>query len=261
MQPGSIKYGNTVADTFIKNRVIRTDTRDTLVKYLVFEKENKQKAILNIYNAHATCISHKVNLISRDYPGILCDALEVSGFDMAAFMAGPVGSMGNECYGHDSFECITLIGQDLAKRVSNQILVDKEVAELSSFAINVGRIKLSLKDPSPRLLENWSVRPWLYFLITTKQETFISFLQLGDVLFVGVPCDFSGVLSKEVYQKSAFDKLVITSFNGSYVGYVTPDRYYDLDESETHEMNWLGYGVGSYLADLIVQLSKHFEAK
>lgn len=262
MQYGTIKYDTAIADKFIKNRIISNDSRDTVAKYLIFEtKETRRKAILNVYSAHATCISHKVNLISRDYPGELCDALEQNGFEMAAFMAGPVGSMGNECFNRDAFECTAMIGQDLANRVNDQVLITKQDKGVSLASINVGRIKLSLKDPSPRILENWSVRPWLYFLITSHQEPFISYLQLGEVLFLGAPCDFSGILSQEVYKKSAFEKILITSFNGSYVGYVTPDRYFDLDESETLEMNWLGYGAGAYLADLMVRLADHLKGK
>jgi neutral ceramidase len=258
LQPGSMKFGKTYSGSHINNRISRSDRVDTLVQYIIFEKENKHRAILTTYSAHATCISQKLNLISRDYPGELCDVLENNGFDMAAFMAGAVGSMGNNCHGLKNFECVSEIGQSLAQSIQKSIL-EKNDETIEYFTFNAGRVILKAKALSPRVLENWSIRPWFFTLLTSKQESFISYLQLGDILLVGTPCDFSGVLSEEVYQRSAFERMIITSFNGTYVGYITPDQYFDLDESETHEMNWLGYGAGSYLSELMIRLSKQLK--
>jgi hypothetical protein len=70
-----------------------------------------------------------------------------------------------------------------------------------------------------------------------------------------MPCDFSGefmpILEKVALEKHR--KLIITSFNGSYMGYLTPDQYYTLPHYETREMNWLGK-KGSYFTELIEQI-------
>jgi len=34
--------------------------------------------------------------------------------------------------------------------------------------------------------------------------------------------------------------LIITTFNGGYIGYVTPDQYYNHRYHEVRDMNWFG---------------------
>ena len=41
--------------------------------------------------------------------------------------------------------------------------------------------------------------------------------------------------------------LLVTSFNGGYIGYVTPSRYFDIDHYETRIMNWYPPGTGEYI--------------
>jgi hypothetical protein len=48
--------------------------------------------------------------------------------------------------------------------------------------------------------------------------------------------------------------VMVTSFNGGYIGYVTPDKYYDVDHYETRLMNWYGPGSGSYMTESLEKL-------
>ena len=44
-------------------------------------------------------------------------------------------------------------------------------------------------------------------------------------------------------------------WNGKrYMGYITPDKYYDVDHYETQLMNWYGPGNGAYMNKCIEQL-------
>ncbi len=47
------------------------------------------------------------------------------------------------------------------------------------------------------------------------------------------------------------DNLVVTSFNGGYIGYITPDKYYDLKRYETRDMNLFGPYNGAYLSEMM----------
>ena len=70
---------------------------------------------------------------------------------------------------------------------------------------------------------------------------------------MGTPCDFSGELMKD-FQGICKEKkinLAITSFNGGYMGYVTPDKYYQLKEYETKDMNLYGPNNGAYFSEII----------
>jgi hypothetical protein len=67
----------------------------------------------------------------------------------------------------------------------------------------------------------------------------------------------SGEISGVFYQK--WEKLaeerklnlLITSFNGGYIGYITPDELYDERFHEVRETNWYGPGNGYYFDQII----------
>ncbi|HYC85987.1 MAG TPA: hypothetical protein VEB86_12235, partial [Chryseosolibacter sp.] len=48
--------------------------------------------------------------------------------------------------------------------------------------------------------------------------------------------------------------VMVTSFNGGYIGYVTPGKYYDLDHHETRLMNWYPPGTGEYVSTCLQKL-------
>ena len=78
-------------------------------------------------------------------------------------------------------------------------------------------------------------------------------LRIGNILFVGTPCDFSGELVPTIAQQlsTGEDKLIFTSFNGGYIGYITPDKYYHLKKYETRDMNLFGPYNGAYISEMI----------
>ena len=47
---------------------------------------------------------------------------------------------------------------------------------------------------------------------------------------------------------------IVTSFNGGYIGYVTPEKYYDIDHYETQLMNWYGPANGEYIKETLEKL-------
>ena len=49
-------------------------------------------------------------------------------------------------------------------------------------------------------------------------------------------------------------KLIVTSFNGGYMGYVTDCRRYKLNTYETRTMGWFGDNNGDYLTEITNQL-------
>ena len=44
---------------------------------------------------------------------------------------------------------------------------------------------------------------------------------------------------------------VVSSFNGSYTGYVVPDKYFYLDSYESKTMGWFGPAMGDYTMEMI----------
>jgi hypothetical protein len=47
----------------------------------------------------------------------------------------------------------------------------------------------------------------------------------------------------------------VSSFNGSYTGYIIPGKYFYLDEYESKTMGWFGPTMGDYTMDILSRLS------
>ena len=80
---------------------------------------------------------------------------------------------------------------------------------------------------------------------------------------LGMPADFSGEIMAELDQYAIKKglQLMLTSFNGGYVGYVTPDRLYDRDLYETTTMSWNGYQAGGYFTEISKDIIDKVAAK
>ncbi|MBC8155790.1 MAG: hypothetical protein H7Z72_23115, partial [Bacteroidetes bacterium] len=117
-------------------------------------------------------------------------------------------------------------------------------------------LPLALRDPSARVSADWRVRPWLFHAVYGDYPSDLKALRIGPAVLVGTPCDFSGELVAGLTPVAANRglNLMITSFNGGYVGYITPDAYYDRDAYETRVMNWFGPGNGAYFSEMMAGL-------
>ena len=73
---------------------------------------------------------------------------------------------------------------------------------------------------------------------------------------IGTPSDFSGELVDSLDEFATTKKidLLIHSFNGGYLGYITKDKWYDktdINTYETYTMNWFGPNNGDYFSEII----------
>ncbi|MFN8886359.1 MAG: hypothetical protein ACK5WF_02770, partial [Cyclobacteriaceae bacterium] len=103
------------------------------------------------------------------------------------------------------------------------------------------------------------VRNWAFSSLVGPLQGELTVLQLGNILLIGTPCDFSGEIfvNKELEALAARQgkKMIITSFNGNYTGYVTDDRYYAAgNEEEVMALNWVGPYFGEYYSEMITHL-------
>jgi hypothetical protein len=79
---------------------------------------------------------------------------------------------------------------------------------------------------------------------------------VGNTLLIASSGEISGVFFKkwEDQANGLGLNLIITTFNGGYMGYITPDNYYDRNYHEVREMNWYGPGNGMYYDQMITSL-------
>ena len=243
------------AGDYVENRLFgESAPEDPWLRIMKIEKTNMESALILTYAAHPTDIPKDDNRISADYPGMLVTNLEKSGLcNFAAFFAGAVGSMRPAENGENAYEKAELIAANLANLIksgSSSLRTD------TTSLIRTAYLPLALHEPQLRLTKYIRIRPWVFNWMMGKQEVGINALRIGEMIWVGTPCDYSGMLynlSDSAAQKMA-KYLIITSFNGGYVGYITPDEYYNEYKMETQEMNWFGPYNGQYFGEVINKL-------
>jgi len=250
--PATLKAGELPLTNTVSNRLIDGGPVDSLLRVIEVKRSDSSKLLLMSFTAHATCLSSRDLSLSRDYPGKLVDLIEQEGYTFAMFMAGAVGSHkgsapegGRAC----SDWMATEISQGFLRQRSALVPIDDSV-------LMMHRIPLLLTAPQAKLSMNWRIRPWLFNLAFGDYPEYLTVLRLGNLAMVGTPCDFSGEFNPSLDSLAAKHgmRAMITSFNGGYIGYVTPDKYYDEDHYETQLMNWYGPGNGGYINRCIEQL-------
>ncbi|MBL7856670.1 MAG: neutral/alkaline non-lysosomal ceramidase N-terminal domain-containing protein [Cyclobacteriaceae bacterium] len=250
--PAQIAVAQIPMGKAVGNRLNKAGEVDSLMHIIEIKRSDSTKLLLMNYAAHATCLYSRNLEISRDYPGALVDALEKRGYHFAMFMAGAVGSHGCRppAYG---WSCLDWMTDQIVNRFEDR---KNELTTLSGTALTMYRVPLILPEPQAKISEDWKIRPWLFRKAFGEYPVFLTALRMGDVVMLGTPCDYSGELTSSLYTKARENqvRVMVTSFNGGYIGYITPDKYYDYDHYETRLMNWYGPGSGSYMTAYLEKL-------
>ena len=254
-----IGYAPIFASDFITNRLIGDSlgTYDPYIRLIKIKKDNGQNAAIFSYSAHATCHSHNQRKISGDYPGKLISMLEDTGdIDFAVYGAGAVGSMRPRTFKNDGDSKVREISSGLFDRI---LPVFRSIGVKYEYKIKSEKYDIELREQSFKLNSYFIVRPWLFKFLVGDSPKYISSLRLGNLIMIGTPSDFSGELIAPI-EKSISNKelnLIINSFNGGYIGYITDDKWYDrtdINTYETHTMNWYGPYNGQYFSTLIKKI-------
>ncbi len=252
MLPSKLKSGSISIPAGVYNRVTDSGPVDPLLRVIEVHRSDSSKLLLMSYTAHATCLSSRDLQLSRDYPGKLVDIVEAGGYTFSMFLAGAVGSHGANAPESD-WNCVEWMAEEIAEK----FLAHKDhLREVKGAILEMRRVPLALNEPQPKILHDWRLRPWLFRAAFGEYSTFISALKIGDVVMLSTPCDFSGEFNAALDSLGASINVfpIVTSFNGAYIGYVTPTKYYDVDHYETQLMNWYGPGNGEYVKECLEKL-------
>lgn len=255
LSPVQIGYGQMYQADMIKNRLVGDKgTIDAFIRLLKLQKESGESALLCTYAAHATTLdADQDKILSRDYPGALVDSLEHKSANFALFMAGAVGSMAP--LGEEKNDTLQLRNEAIGLQLEIEHNL-KRIQVSTDSTLKIITLPLPLRESHARIAENWRFRPWVFKKLFGDYPADLKVLRIGNVVFVGTPCDFSGELVTNFQQVSVKKgiNLMITSFNGGYIGYITPDKYYNMDAYETRTMNWFGPQNEAYLTEMIGKL-------
>ncbi len=250
--PATLKAGAVPLSGAVYNRLIDNGPVDSLLRVVEVHRSDSSKLLLMNFTAHATCLYSRDLQLSRDYPGKLVDTMEAEGYSFAMFMAGAVGSHAGKVTAQ-GWTCV----DEMTQAVSAGFLKSRdELKSINGTTLEMYRIPLLLSEPQVKVLPDLRIRPWLFEKAFGDYPEFLSALRIGNLVMVGTPCDFSGEFDAQLDSLANRYglQLMITSFNGGYIGYVTPGKYYDEDHYETQLMNWYGPGNGEYMKACIDRL-------
>jgi hypothetical protein len=252
LKPGSVGFGSLDLPEYIQNRLVKEAGRIDPEFSFLLAQNNATKILLGSYSAHATLLSSKNMFFSGDYPGHWQRRVARQLPGKAMFLAGGVGSHSPKVAGAPE-DPVRFLGEVLADSVLAHVGEIQTSDEFPVFSIG---LRVSLPEPQVRLTENWRLATWLARKLVRENDTWLQLIRIGKIIIIGTPGDFSGELAAQI-KAEAFRKgfrAVVTSFNGSYIGYIIPSKYYHFNAYEPRTMSFFGPAIGDYLPDLIQRM-------
>ncbi len=254
IKPGKIGIGNFQARDFVNNRLVGEDGMvNTDFMIIMASQDDGEKAVLGSFDAHATTLGTWNMETSADYPGYWQRKLEDSGFDLAVFFAGSVGSHTYQSKG-ERFEKPMYIGEALADSVENYCdnIVMKDSIDFSSMTL-----KVELPEFQIRVTDGLRLNPFISRkLFPDVGQVFLQVAKIDNLIWATAPSDFSGettLIYKNAMNKKGY-KAMVTSFNGAYTGYIIPCKYYHLNAYESRVMNWFGPSYNPFINYMIGEM-------
>jgi neutral ceramidase len=256
MKPTQLRYWEADASEYAENRLVPGAPYDGFLRGIQLLRDDSSQAQLITYSAHATSISKKSKSLSGDYPAALLKELEKEN-SFGLFMAGMVGSHRLAGLKEQEFELVEKAGEVLSEKIKNATYDQS----LDSIEIKSAHVPIQFGPAQLRITENLRLRNWAFSWLLNPLQGELTYLELGNVVLMGTPCDFSGEIyvNKKLHDLAMANekKLIITSFNGNYAGYITEDEHYEkIRKEEVMALNWVGPYYGNYFSEMISTLIK-----
>jgi len=258
LKPASLGSGSFNASQYTRNRLTgNEESINNDFSFLIIEQSGMKKAIVGSFSAHATTIGRTNMLISADYPGYWQRKLEENSFDVAMFCAGSTGSQSAVGQG-DEFDDAKFIGESLADSLLVHI---KKIEMHDRITFSTMSLKILLPEYHIRLSTNRNITTGLSKrLMPVPVNVYLQSLRINNLIWISTPGDFSGESALQI-KKSLSCKgyeSIVSGFNGSYVGYIMPGKYFYLDHYESKTMGWFGPTMGDYALELIERMNEVF---
>jgi len=256
LHPARIGSGSFNAAFYTRNRLIgESGTKNDDFSFITVEQTGRKKAIIGSFSAHSTTMGSGNMEISADYPGYWERKMEQTSANVALFFAGSVGSQSPSGEGN-GFDKPKLIGESLADSLNTYL---PKTLLNNTVTFSALSLKLQLPEYHMRATTKINLTTWLSKkLMPLPENAYLQTLRIGNLVWITTPCDFSGEYALQIKNALAAKGFHanVSSFNGSYVGYVIPGRYFYLDEYESKLMGWFGPNMGEYTVDLIHRMSE-----
>ena len=266
MESASLAHGSVDSPQFIRNRARDGVPVDAGLDFMVAKQDDGDMLYFVRYSAHPTNYGGRSMLqFSAEFPGQLKKYLRALTNQSAAYIGGSLGSSGPRRPDVEGYE-----GDSPAKLDAQIEAMGRGLAELVVAAAKDLRYETNLDivtEGTPFGLPPLQLRPFKPSfrlsplagkIMGVPPYGYISGLRIGNLMLIGMPYDLSGEISLEWKQwaKDQGVDLWPTGFSKAYLGYLSPDKYYNvLDKHgalgyETGFMSWFGPNAEAYMTDL-----------
>jgi len=256
LKPARAGTGSFNAGKYTRNRLIgESGTKNDEFSYICIEQHGGRKAVIGSFSAHATTLGDENMEISADYPGYWARRIEQATGGIALFCAGSVGSQSPAGEGK-GFDKSRFIGEAIADTLLNNMKNDRMKDRIIFSELS---LRMSLPGYYMRITTKINLTSFLSRkLMPQPKNVYLQAARINDMIWITTPSDFSGEYALQIKNNLAAKgfRSNITSFNGNYVGYIIPGRYFYLDEYESKIMGWFGPNMGEYTVDLIGRIIK-----
>jgi len=256
LKPARIATGEFDAEKYLRNKILGDrGLKNSAFSLICLDQKDGRMALIGSFSAHSTSMGRRNMEISGDYPGYWQRNMENQGFDVALFMAG---SMGNQTHNGKGkgFDSPKYLGDSLAEKTLQylpQLIFEDTLEFLAATA------PLYLPDYHLRITNRLDLSTaWSELLLPLPETSFIQAVKLGKMMWITTPGDFGGEFAVELKNSLYVQgyRANITSFNGSYAGYLIPGRYYYNGDAESRNMIFYGPYIGEYTVDMLHQLTQ-----
>jgi neutral ceramidase len=261
LEPAKLMHGSVDAPEYIRNRTRKDNPVDSELSYMLVEQEDGDRCFLVRYSAHPTILGSDNMQFTGEYPGFLMRRITEKTGAEAIYLGGAVGSMSpRPPEAADPFNRCRAMGTALADKVL------RAAANTTQFKdkVDVASIGFPIRLPPFQLRfgKNWRVSKFLLPILGVDADGWMQAVRIGDIALVGTPADFCGEISVDLKSQvqNRIGNLWVLSFNGDYVGYISPDKYYyDKDENggygyERGLMSWIGPDQEAFTVSLIMHI-------
>lgn len=256
LQPAEMGYGSFKAAAFTRNRLVgKLGTINDDFDFIRFRQASGKEAVIGIFSAHTTVMGADNLEISGDYAGYWERKTELETGAMALFFAGSMGSQSPVGEGR-GFDRAQYIGESLADSLLKYYHTTEFCAAPKFAAIS---LKMDLPDYSIRITPKIGLSSSIsQKMMPFPMNVYLQAVRFNDLIWITTPADFSGEYGRDIKNTLAAEGFhaTVTGFNGTYVGYVIPGKYYYIDGYEPKTMGWFGPTMGDYTMHLIYDMGR-----
>ncbi len=251
MEPAKMTHGAADAEEYIRNRSRKAGV-DGELSWMIVEQDDGDRVNVVRFSAHPTVLGADNLLFSAEFPGETMKYISAETGAETIYLAGAVGSMSARApQGEDDWERIRLLGEALGQTFLASFEEEKLEWEDAVDVAAIG-IPLEFPDMQLRITRNWRLSNVIVGWLGLDSDGWLHAAKIGDVMIAAFPADYSGEMSVDMrrWARNVYDvHLWCNSFSGDYIGYLSPDKYYNewnenpaigSNAYETQVMSWTG---------------------